>query len=109
MGWFQVPVAAPATALAKVRQTVPVAATPQSPAAQTAARKAADPRKAKVRGVAPMAPVTVQNADLKLIVDPVSGSVTDFIVPAYKKADRKADGKRKNSEKEYIRKKNKSP
>ena len=91
MGWFQVPVAAPATALAKVRQTVPVAATPQSPAAQTAARKAADPRKAKVRGVAPMAPVTVQNADLKLIVDPVSGSVTDFIVPAYKKADRKAD------------------
>ena len=91
MGWFQVPVAAPATAPAKVRQTAPVAATPQSPAAQTAARKAADPRKAKVRGVAPMAPVTVQNADLKLIVDPVSGSVTDFIVPAYKKADRKAD------------------
>ena len=38
-----------------------------------------------------MRAVEIGNADLKLIVDPVSGSVLDFIVPGHKTADRKED------------------
>ena len=91
MGWFQVPVKTP-------EQTAPVqtqtTSAPQSRPAVKAANKeaAAAPAKAaaqvkKLRGVAPMRAVEVGNADLKLIVDPVSASVLDFVVPGHKTAD----------------------
>ena len=93
MGWFQVPVETP-------KQTAPaqpqnVSAPKSLPAAEAAKQKtAAAPGKdavqiKKLRGVAPMPAVEVGNADLKLIVAPVSASVLDFIVPGYKTADRK--------------------
>ena len=95
MGWFQVPVAVPSQAA----QTTAPASQDAAPASQQkkAAPKeqtAALPKTVKtapIRGVAPMAPVEVGNKDLKLVIDPVSGSILDFIVPAYKTADLKGD------------------
>ena len=92
MGWFQVPVASPPTAPVNA---VPVAAAApaskgKAPVSQAQKNIAAPQKKNRISGVAPMKAVELGNPDLKLIIDPVSGSVTDFIVPAYKKADRKA-------------------
>ena len=91
MGWFQVPVASSQTAPAastaapaeKTAQSAPAASAPAVPRPPKAV-----PAK-KFRSVAPMAPVEVGNAQLKLMIDPVSGSVLDFVVPDYKSADRK--------------------
>ena len=98
MGWFQVPVetpktapaatsapAAPATAAAP--KALPAAPAAAAPAASKSPAQAASSK--KIRSVAPMAPVEVSNTRLKLLIDPVSASVLDFIVPGYKSADLK--------------------
>ncbi len=93
MGWFQVPVAAPAAApeapaapaAAPAAKTAPAAAVKTQPAAAGSAKKA------PVAAVAPMKAVELSNKELKLVVDPVSGSVLDFFVPGHKQADRKED------------------
>ena len=98
MGWFQVPVetpqtapaatpapAAPATAAAE--KALPAAPVSPAPAASKSPVQAASSK--KIRSVAPMAPVEVSNTRLKLLIDPVSASVLDFIVPGYKSADLK--------------------
>ena len=89
MGWFQVPVNTPQQPAAPAAAVTPSAA----PAAQS--KTAAAPAKStpapvkKIRGIAPMPSVEVSNADLKLVIDPVAGSVIDFVVPGHKTADRK--------------------
>ena len=98
MGWFQVPVAGRSPA---ARQTPPPAApadaapqkgTASSPAPRTpapAAKKAAP--EPEFKQVPPMSPAELANKNLKLIIDPVSASVTDFVAMDYKTAGRKGD------------------
>ena len=98
MGWFQVPVAAPASAPAAPADQSSVSADAKSPQQNASA---ADSKKITpavqtanapaAKGIAPMKPVVVESADLKLSIDPVSGSVLDFIVPGHKTADREGD------------------
>ena len=96
MGWFQVPVAAPAPAAAPVAPA-PATAPATTPADSAAAAGKIQPaasrssKAARLPGVAPMKAVELSNADLKLVIDPVSGSVLDFVVPGHKQADRKED------------------
>ena len=88
MGWFQVPVASAPQSAAKAETPAPG----EAPAAAKPANTPAPAPKAAVvkqRSVAPMAPVEVSNSDLKLVIDPAAGSVLDYVVPGYKKADRK--------------------
>ena len=93
MGWFQVPVNAPAQAPAAPAAAAPSSgAAVQAPSSPTApvAKKSSQPTAApKIRSVGPMAPIEVANPQLKLIIDPVAGSVLDFVIPEHKSADRK--------------------
>ena len=92
MGWFQVPVPAPAAPAAPAK--APEAKAPEAPKSTPAAsvsRKAAEkPESApRFKQVPPMSPLELANSSLKLVVDPVSASVTDFYVTDYRAADRK--------------------
>ena len=93
MGWFQVPVNAPAQAPAAPAAAAPSSgAAVQAPSSPTApvAKKSSQPTAApKIRSVGPMAPIEVANPQLKLIIDPVAGSVLDFVIPELKEAPAK--------------------
>ena len=91
MGWFQVPVPAPAAPAASAE--MPEAKAPEAPKSAPAAPvspKAEKPERApRFKQVPPMSPLELTNSSLKLVVDPVSASVTDFYVTDYRSADRK--------------------
>ena len=92
MGWFQVPVNAPAQAPAAAPAAPSSGAAAQAPTSSTApvAKKSSQPAAApKFRSVGPMAPIEIANSQLKLLIDPVAGSVLDFVIPEHKNADRK--------------------
>ena len=89
MGWFQIPVPAPA-ASAQATGTKTPEAPKSAPQAAPAPRKAETPARApRFKQVPPMSPLELANGSLKLVVDPVSASVTDFYVTDYRTADRK--------------------
>lgn len=89
MGWFQVPVNTPQQPAAPAAAVTPPAAAAVPSKTAAAPAKSTPASVKKIRGIAPMPPVEVGNPQLKLVIDPVSGSVLDFVVPGHKTADRK--------------------
>lgn len=91
MGWFQVPVPAPAVPAASPKTPgVKAPEAPKSTPAAPVSPKAETPERApRFKQVSPMSPLELTNSSLKLVVDPVSASVTDFYVTDYRSADRK--------------------